>query len=68
MASEHHIFKTFDDLKIRHCGAGLHTWIYRYRDNLDQKTVDDVIKNELKLSNVIVNNGSSQGQLEIKKY
>lgn len=56
IASEHHIYSLFQKLGIKYSDAKYHSYIYRYRDTSCSTPIDQIIKNELKLNDVVLRN------------
>lgn len=68
ISSEYHIYYLFNKLGIKYSQAGLHTFVYRYRNVEYDKTVDEIIRNELKLNNIKLINHSPGNKSESREF
>lgn len=67
IASEHHIYSTFNSLGIKYNSAPYHVYIYRYREVGYNDTVDNIIKNELKLEGITLVNHTATSNFDVRK-
>jgi len=68
LTSERHISALFEKLDIKASNANYFAYVYRYRDLSQDKPVEDVIKNELRLKDVTVFNHTPCSPISIEKF